>query len=35
LKFFGEHISEEFKQALQEIKKDKNIKKIIFDLRGN
>jgi len=35
LKFFWEDIAKEFRQALEEIKKDKSIKKIIFDLRWN
>ena len=35
MKFFWDKISKEFKQNLEILKTDKNIKKIIFDLRGN
>ncbi len=35
MKFFWPRISEEFTQSLEILKTDKNIKKIIFDLRSN
>ena len=35
IKSFWEHVSREFKKSLEEIKSDKNIKKIILDLRNN
>ncbi len=35
MKFFGPSIAREFNKALEDLKKQKNIKKIIFDLRWN
>ncbi len=35
LKFFGPNISKEFKEALKDLKKHRNIRKVIIDLRNN